>query len=192
MNLFFYLYRLLLVWKCGDTEFGKIWQKREILEINKLLLQLNDQKPKEIHRSIRTLNDIKFWKGTEFRSFLLYYGVAILKQCLPLDIYDHFLHLFCAVTLCYSDVYKDYLDIAKKWFDQYIEGCIEIYKKHSIGSNVHNLTHIVDDVKRFGCLSSISAYPFENRLHFLKLRLKQPKLPLEQITRRIFRQIMTN
>lgn len=173
------------MWKDGDKGFPKIWQKKNIGEINNSLLQLNRHKPKEIHRSIRKLVDIKYWKGTEFRSFLLYFGPVILKTYLPTHVYDHFLRLFCAVTICYSDVYKEYLHIAKKWFDEYIIGCMEMYSAHSLGSNIHNLTHIVEDVKRYGNLNTISAYPFENRLHFLKLRIKQPRLPLEQITRRL-------
>lgn len=185
------MFRFLLVWMYGDTGFQKIWKKKDILRIGNSLLQLNSQKPKEIHRSIRKLIDIKFWKGTEFRSFLIYFGPVILKNFLPTHVYDHFLRLFCAVTICYSDVYKEYLHIAKKWFDEYIIGCMEIYGEHSLVSNIHNLTHIVEDVKRFGNLNTISAYPFENRLHFLKLRIKQPKLPLEQITRRII-ELSTN
>lgn len=109
----------------------------------------------------------------------------MFKRFLPEEIYNHFLILVCAVTICYSDAYKDCLAIAKSWFDRYIDGCIHIYGVHSLVSNIHNLTHVVDDVKRFGNLNTISAYPFENRLHFLKLRLKQPRLPLEQIARRI-------
>lgn len=112
------------MWKNGDTEFRKIWQKRDIFGINNLLLQLNNQKPKEIHRSIRKLDDIKFWKGTEFRSFLLYFGAVVLKRFLPPELYDHFLHLMCAVTICYSSAYKNYLDIAQLWFEKYIDGCI--------------------------------------------------------------------
>lgn len=75
--------------------------------------------------------------------------------------------------------------MAKIWFERYIEKCIEIYGIHSIVSNTHNLNHIIDDVEKIGNLSEISAYPYENRLQFLKSRIKQKRLPLEQITRRI-------
>lgn len=145
------------MWRDGDSGFKKIWNKRDIFEINNLLLQINNQKPKEIHRSVRKLDDIKFWKGTEFRSFLLYFGAVVLKKFVPPDVYTHFLHLVCAVTICHSDVYKKYLHIAGKWFDEYIAGCMDIYGVHSLGSNIHNLTHVIEDVKRFGNLNTISA-----------------------------------
>lgn len=111
--------------------------------------------------------------------------MVIFKEILPTELYEHFLLLFCGVTICYADAYKKYLPFAQNYFDKFIEGCANIYGNHSIVSNVHNLTHVVDDVKLFGNLNTISAYPFENRLHFLKLRLKQKRLPLQQITRRI-------
>lgn len=60
-----------------------------------------------------------------------------------------------------------------------------IYGIDSIQSNVHNLSHVVDDATRFGCLNDISTYLFENRLYFIKHRLKQQNLPLQQIARRI-------
>lgn len=50
---------------------------------------------------------------------------------------------------------------------------------------MHNLNHVVADVEKFGNLNEISAYPFENRLQFLKSRIKRKNLPLEQIARRI-------
>lgn len=175
----------MLLWKFGDVDFEKIWSKRDIFRIDAILKSFNKYKPREIHRGLRGLKDLKFWKGTEFRSFLLYYGIVVLKKFLPVDIYNHFLLLFCAVTICYSDFYKKIVRIAQTYFDRFIEECINIYKEHSIVSNIHNLTHVVDDVIRFGNLNSLSAYPFENRLHFLKSRLKQRRAPLEQITRRI-------
>lgn len=146
---------------------------------------MNNSKPMEIHRAVRGLTDLKYWKGTEFRSFLLYFGLIILKEQISSDEYNHFLLLTCAVRIYYVDVYSKYRDIAKKWLNTYFEGCIDLFGTLSIGSNVHNLIHIHEDVIQFGCLNDLSTYPFENRLHFLKMRLKQPNLPLQQIARRI-------
>lgn len=91
----------------------------------------------------------------------------------------------CAVRICSTNVYEPYLKIVKKWFDDYIQIYIELYGSHSIGSNVHNLSHVFDDVQNLGSLMDISPYPFENRLQFLKSRVKQRKSPLQQVTRRL-------
>lgn len=176
--------RLLIIWTEGKGDYPK-WPKKYTEKFNISLKRLNLQKPKEIHRAVRGVDSLKFWKGTEFRSFMLYYGIVVLKELLPSEVYSHFLLLSCAVRICYSNAYSSYRPISKVSFDKYIEEYINIYGIHSIGSNIHNLSHIFDDVEQFGSLIDISTYPFENRLQFLKSRLKQPKLPLQQITRRL-------
>lgn len=70
-------------------------------------------------------------------------------------------------------------------FNEYILEFIDLYGKEYISSNVHNLCHIVNDVCNFGNLTKISAYPFENCLYGLKLKLRNCSRPLEQISRRI-------
>lgn len=60
-----------------------------------------------------------------------------------------------------------------------------IYGSDSIGSNVHNLVHVTDDVSRIGSLIEISTYPFENYLGFIKHLLRQGNLPLEQVANRL-------
>lgn len=43
----------------------------------------------------------------------------------------------------------------------------------------------MDDVRRFGSLSSISTYPFENFLHMIKQKLRAMNKPLQQLSRRM-------
>lgn len=177
--------RLLLVWMGEIDSYEFKWTQSDIALINTLLANCNVDMPSDIHRSVRNMNCIKFWKGTEFRTFLHYIGIVVLKPTLREEEYNHFLKLYCAVTLCSHDKYLNYLDLAQECFDEYIEDNIDLYGIESVGSNVHNLTHVVDDVKRFGNLSKISTYPFENALFGLKLKLRTCNRPLEQISRRI-------
>lgn len=88
--------------------------------------------PTDIHRSVRSLNLFKFWKGTEFRSLLLYVGIVVLKPVLRKEEYEHFLKLFCAVTICSNDKYLMHIDIAENLFNQYIEEFIDLYGLDSI------------------------------------------------------------
>lgn len=165
--------------------FRRLFSENVISVIDERLSQYNRFRPKEIHRKIRSLNHIKYWKGTEFRVFLLYVGMVAVKDVLPQNEYEHFLILITAVIICSSDSYKHYLPKARELFIEYIELYIEIYGIHSVSSNVHNLCHVVDDVERFGPLDKISAYEFENELHNIKMLLKQCNKPLEQIARRL-------
>lgn len=176
--------RYLLRWIFGEKRSRKTWSARTTLTINLLLSKFNMTKPDEIHRKIRSLNHIKFWKATEFHVFLCYVGCVLLKDFLSNDEYIHFLKLFCATTICSTDKYKSYLPKARELFNDFIEESKELYGNHSVTSNIHNLCHIVDEVEHFGELNSISAYEFENELYKIKKRIKQCDKPLQQISRR--------
>lgn len=177
--------KCLLIWINGGGEFEYKWDNSELNNINQLLSNCRKDMPTDIHRSIRNLDCIKHWKGTEFRTFLMYIGIVILKQSLRTEEYEHFLKLYCAVILCSHDNYLRRFELAKELFDEYIEGFIDSYGIHTISSNVHNLSHVVDDVQRFGNLSKIDAYPFENALYGIKLKIRTCNKPLEQICRRL-------
>lgn len=160
--------RCLVGWTRGTFKKNAKWSATDIKEIGILLQNCNTCMPNEIHRSVRALDTLSYWKRTEYRTFLLYLGPVVLKDYLQPHIYKHFLQLFCAVTICTSDIYSEVLHVADSLFKDYIEGYIQIYGKDTISSNVHNLCHVVNDIRRFGNLTSISAYPFENMLYFLK------------------------
>lgn len=177
--------RCLLKWMKGAVGYDEKWTTREKTCISNLLIRANKELPSEIHRALRPLKDIAFWKGSEFSTVLSYVGMVVFKNFLPQEIYGHFLLLSCAVAICSSDEYKPFLPKAREMFAEYVEDQIHLYGEHSISSNVHNLIHVVDDVERFGNLSNISTYEFENHLGHIKSKLKLYNKPLEQIARRI-------
>ncbi|KAF0701787.1 Uncharacterized protein FWK35_00033867, partial [Aphis craccivora] len=55
--------------------------------------------PSEFSRLPRLLDDFHFWKATELRCFLLYYGHVVLKGKLKKKFYVHFLHLVTAIRI---------------------------------------------------------------------------------------------
>lgn len=179
--------KCMMRWIRGEKYSKHKWKKRITENVSKLLVNCNQYLPSDLHRSIRSLDVIKYWKGLEFRTILLYVGIVVFKGVLNQDEYEHFLTLFCAVTLCYSKTYKKYTTVAAKMFDDYVKNYIRIYGDHSITSNVHNLLHIVDDMKSLNVenLTDISSYRFENSLRLVGLKVKHCNLPLEQIVRRL-------
>lgn len=148
-------------------------------------MKTNSELPSEIHRAVRSLKDLAYWKGSEFRTVLLYIGMVVFKKYLQPNIYDHFMLLCTSVTICSSDEYRDYLPKAREMFLEYVEYQIDLYGIHSISSNFHNLIHVVDEVERFGNLNKLSTYEFENCLGGIKSKLKLYNKPLEQIARRL-------
>lgn len=90
---------LLVGWRDGNI--GKYlikWCGRDIEKVNEFLSQCT--MPKEIHRSVRKIDVLAHWKGSEYRTFLYYLCFVILQDTLPIQRYHYFLHLFCAITIC--------------------------------------------------------------------------------------------
>lgn len=158
------------MWTGDLKSYPRVWSNSQIIEISTLLLRCNNTKPTEIHRSIRTLKYLKHWKGTEFRTVLMYTGIVVFKDYLSENEYELFLRLFCAVTMCSTKAYTLYLPKARDLFTEFNEQHIDTYGEHSMTNNIHLLSHIVDDVEHLGDLSTLSAYPFENALHHIKMR----------------------
>lgn len=177
--------KLMKIWLDGEITKDFKLNRNDKLSLDILLLQCNSTLPTEIHRSIRSIEWLKFWKGSEFRTILLYIGLIVFKDILCSAAYDHFRYLFCAVTICSTDEYKEFVPLAKVIFNEFIEIYIDLYGSDSITSNVHNLCHVIENVSRFGNLNSISTYPFENTARHIKLKLKQCNKSLEQVARRI-------
>lgn len=164
--------RCLFRWVYGTKTYRNHFKKYELKNLNQLLVQANEEMPSEIHRSVRTLDSLHDWKGTEFRTFLLYVGIVVLKDHLIANEYVHFLKLKCATILCSIEFFRIHVQgnhgLAQCLFEDYVESYIDIYGEESVSSNIHNLIHVVDDVRRFGNLNTISAYPFENSLRLIK------------------------
>lgn len=152
--------RLLFGWRDGSFKRSDTkWPARTTLSVSEYLN--NCKMPAEMNRAVRGLDCLAHWKGTEYQTFLHYIGIVILKDHLEYHVYEHFLLLFWAVTICSSKRFFCYLPLARQLLLQYIEIFKETYGEQYITSNVHNLCHLVDDVERLGELDSFSAYPFE-------------------------------
>lgn len=178
-------------WIFGARDYGGKWNKQLISRVSELLKSLQTYMPSDIHRSVRGLDTVRFWKGVEFRTLLLYVGIVAFKDALKENEYLHFLTLSCAATICSSKFHSKYLSVAKVMFSSYVNKYIQLYGKSEIGSNVHNLIHICEDMEQLGIenLDKISTYRYENSLRMLGLKLKSCRAPLQQVSRRIIEAI---
>lgn len=76
-----------------------------ISSLSEKLIDLKNHMPSEFNRKPRSVEEIKRWKATEYRQFLLYVGPVILKNILIADykpLYDHFLSLSIAIYILLS------------------------------------------------------------------------------------------
>ncbi|XP_055621294.1 uncharacterized protein LOC129765234 [Toxorhynchites rutilus septentrionalis] len=136
--------RLLTGWQVGNLGYTGKFSSHHIQRLSAAIESI--KLPKEIHRKMRGTDCLSFWKGTEWRTFLNYLGIVVLKDVLDETLYNHFLLLFTAVTICSTDIHVALRPLAQALFEKFIEEFIRIYGEQYITSNIHNLEHIVGDL----------------------------------------------
>lgn len=177
--------KIILLWVSGPLAVRISAQTKD--NISQALIDLRSTVPKEFSRRPRSLNELAYWKATEFRQFLLYTGPIVLKTVLNRDIYTNFLTLHVAVSILISPmltVNKSNVDYAEKLLQHFVESFQKIYGKEYMSHNVHNLLHLSNEVRKFGPLDSFSSFRFENFLQILKSFLHKAEKPLQQVIRR--------
>lgn len=94
----------------------QMFEQTNIENINQSIVHCRMTQPAEVHRALRSLSHVSRFKGIEFRAFILYYGIVILKDNVDALIYNNYLTLHCALTICLSDHYKHFLPLAETLF----------------------------------------------------------------------------
>lgn len=147
--------RLIVNYKDGYASAFKM----TAVGVSQLSAMIVEQKmPVEIHRAVRPIDVICHWKASECAVFLNYIGIGALKYFVPENHFQMFINLFCAVTICSSDIHRRFLPVAHKLFENFITYYYQIFK--GVTSNIHNLIHVVQECEQFGSLPGLSAYPF--------------------------------
>lgn len=132
------------------------------------------------------LDNLSFFKATELRTFLCYHGIVVLKGNVHKEFYDCFKLLHCAVTICISKRHiEKLLPVAKELFKAFIRVFVKLFGSQMVSYNVHNLQHVVDDVKKHGTLDEFSAFEYENCLGILKKYILSGKNPLAEMANRV-------
>ena len=180
--------RLMVRWtssKKMETKCHLSALQRDLLE--KQLHTYSLHVPSEFRRKLNSgFHNFKFWKATEFRQFLVYAGIVVLKDILPDALYDNFLHLAISMRLLltkHQDVNMENVSTLLKTF---VQGAKKMYGNGFVSYNVHCVLHLPEDYCHFGALDNISCFPFENYLGvFIKGRLTGRNKPLQQINRHV-------
>lgn len=177
--------KLLSSWVCGNLNVRLRSSDIKILSENMLFLK--QYVPCEFNRKPRSLNELSYWKATEFRNFLLYYGPFILKDNIDISIYEHFLLLHVGISILISSSHLSVFgtNSADKLLNTFIKHCQYIYGPEFYVYNIHTLCHLAHEAKLYGTLDSFSAFAFENFLGLIKSFIRSPVKPLQQIYNRL-------
>lgn len=174
--------KLLYLWCYGKPGTKISFQK--ICAISDSLNIISSQMPEEFNRKPRSLNELKRWKATEFRQFLFYSGVLVLRKYISSDRYINFLTLHVSLRILSNVKYSSLFDYARELLEFFVKSFKTLYGAENISHNVHNLLHLAQDVKNHGPVDEFSAFPFENYLQTILKLIRKSEKPLQQIVKR--------
>ena len=90
--------RRMLNFLCSGPRVCKLSQQHLHI-ISDRLHGLRNQLPSELPRQPRSLKHLKRWKATEYKQFLLYTGMSVLKDVVTKEVNEHFLCLSVSISV---------------------------------------------------------------------------------------------
>uniref|UniRef100_A0A182P9T4 Transposase domain-containing protein n=1 Tax=Anopheles epiroticus TaxID=199890 RepID=A0A182P9T4_9DIPT len=177
------MHKCLNIWINGHCEVSGKLTKQQQHEVS---VHLNNLKlPSDFKRKLRNLHYVAMWKASELKMFLQYAGFVVLKGKIGEQMYQHFMLFFVAMTFLSTSHHEAKWQYAASLLEQYVRDFGVVYNPCLISSNVHNLLHVYEDVVRFGDINTISAYPFEAKLHDIKKLVRSGRNSLAQAVNRL-------
>jgi len=154
--------KLLKCWISGNYKVRL--SSYSLKRLSEKMISLKNNVPREINRKPRSLDELAHFKATEFRTFLLYLGPAVLKGIVDHSIYEHFTLLHSAIVILCSENYIATLgcQVPSMLLKTFVQHSEYLYNSEFLIYNVHYLIHLSEDVLRYGKLDSFAAFPFEN------------------------------
>ncbi len=143
-----------------------------VTKLSDVIYKFREYVPPDFQRKPRRLSEVLYFKASEYRFFLLYYGPFVFRHALKSEYYDHFLLLHFAMYTFVSNRFSHLHDCAKNCLEIFVSRIPKLFSKKFCSYNVHCLLHVHDFVKFYGPLDSISAFKFESFLGVLKRRIR--------------------
>ena len=121
-----------------------------------------------ITRIPRSLDDVVYWKSSEYKNFLLYWGIPVLCDVLKSEHFAHFTLFVQAIYLLSKDCITptDLLD-AERYLDMFVMNFPKLYDLRYLTLNVHQLLHLTTNVKWCGPLFANNCFIFEDLNGFI-------------------------
>lgn len=110
--------------------------------------------PNDFGRRPRTLTELKRFKATEFRQFILYTGLVLLKSFLDEEAYTHYLLLSVSYRLLSSRILPENLSVVQHCLNEFVRQFTIYYRENALPFNVHSLLHLPGFVELYGPLSN--------------------------------------
>lgn len=126
--------------------------------------------PIELARKPRPVQLFEYWKGTEFRSFLFYFGPVGYQKVLPERLYQHFLILHIATYVLASEIGScdSWGRYASDLLHCFVKEIHRLYCDKLLSYNFHNLLHLSNHVPNFSKLDHFFTFVFKNCMKKIK------------------------
>ncbi len=171
--------RIICLWLKGDLQYRL--SARTVSDISSNLIRLRNYMPREFSRRPRSLLEFKQWKATEFRQLLLYTGAVVLRDILPINMYNNFMTLSVAMICLLRPDFatnQQYCDYAERLLLNFVKDFATLYGNNQLVYNIHSTIHLAQDVRKFGSLDRISSFPFKKFLGQMKKMVRRPQNPI--------------
>ncbi|XP_065892467.1 uncharacterized protein [Dysidea avara] len=159
---------LLSLWFSSEHSRDQFYIGRSASRVDKRLEEI--QPPSCITRKPRSISKhMKYFKASEFKSFLLYYSLPLLSGILPQQYWDHHALLVIAIyNLLQHSVSPHQLDLCQTLLTKHCYQFSRLYSERYMTANVHLLLHLPDNVRQLGPLWAYSCFSFEGQNGILK------------------------
>ncbi|KFB35223.1 transposase domain-containing protein [Anopheles sinensis] len=137
--------------------------------------------PSEVVRTMRSFHYAPCWSGPELHTFLYHASMAVLKDKIEQQAYQHFTLYYCAMTLLSSKAYKKHWQYAGKLLEKFVQQFDGVYKTQ-LTNTVHNLLHFTPEVIKFG---PSTRYAFQSKLQLIRGIAYTVQKPLEKVVRKL-------
>jgi hypothetical protein len=170
--------RLLTFWVKGKKPIR--FKSAEIVsDISSQLIDMKPYFPSEFNRLPQSLDELEFFKATEFKTFLLYTSLIVLKGRLAKPFFQHFMLFHCAIKILISnDLYTTLYYSQKFTLISFVSQYPYTYMHYEyVTYNEHELIHLADFALQQGPLDKFSAFKYENCLQIIKKTVKNARYP---------------
>ncbi|CAN7995027.1 unnamed protein product [Ixodes pacificus] len=145
---------------CNSEQRFYIGKLSVLCTVNERLLSITP--PHSVTRLPRSLLERAFWKASEWRLWLLFYGLPCTLDVLQSRYWKPFARLSEAVHILHrTEVTPSLIDRAEKLLKMFVAQVPTLYGETSMSFNVHQLLHLANTVRQMGPLWANSAFPFE-------------------------------
>ena len=143
---------------------------------------LSIKPPDIVGRLPRSLEDLKHWKATELKNWLLHYSTSVLRNTLnPLYLFHWTLLVSGIGILCGDSISDDDLRNADDMLQAFVFLMPILYGPTKCTMNIHLLQHLAYYVSRRGPLWAYSCFAFEGMNAFIKPLVHGTHHAMEQI-----------